>query len=115
MSTKFILIGGFPKKAIDGGKAFCVELIKGFSEPAKILDCIYARPLEDWNQIFQNDKEFFSKNLPGRSFDIELADPKKFIEQIKWADAIYLRGGDSQQLLKLLTQSKGWLDELDGK
>ena len=60
---KFILVGGYPHKAIDGGRALCEELVEGFSEPIKLLDCFFARPQEDWEKAFQQDKEFFTRNL----------------------------------------------------
>lgn len=113
--TKYILIGGYPSKASDGGKSFCEEFIKGFNEPIRILDCIFARPRETWEEVFADDKEFFRKHLPNKKFEIQLADPEKFIEQVKWANVIYLRGGRTSQLIELLNKNKGWYKELDGK
>lgn len=115
MATKYILVGGYPHKAPDGGRAFCEELVKGFNEPVKILDCLYARPKDVWKQVFAEDKEFFAKYLPGKNLEIKLADQKKFIEQVRWSNVIYLRGGITKQLLKLLPTDKVWVNELDGK
>mgnify|MGYP001565045257 CR=1 FL=1 len=113
--TRYILVGGYPDKATDKGKAFCEEIIKDFKEPVRILDCIFARPRETWEEVFADDKEFFEKHLPNNKFEIQLADPEKFIRQVKWADAIYFRGGRTTPLMELLNKSKGWDGELDGK
>jgi peptidase E len=114
--TKYILVGGYPHRAADGGKAFAEELVKGFTQPVKILDCLFARPQENWPVAFEQDKEFFGRHLPDTKFEIELADPKNFIDQTKWADAIYIRGGENELLLvELLKQEAGLKEALDGK
>ena len=112
---KFILIGGYPHKAIDSGKALCEEMIRGFSEPVKILDCLFARPHENWEKAYQQDKEFFAKNLPNGELDIERADPHTFLDQLERTDVLYFRGGDTGVLMKALTQVPSWSEKLDGK
>ncbi len=116
MATKYILSGGYiTHKSKDGGKAFCEELGKDFNsdKPVKILDCMFARPVESWKEKFQEDKVFFSKYI--KNFELELADVAKLTEQVKAADVIFLRGGETDMLLKKLNQSAGWVQELDGK
>lgn len=111
---KFILIGGYPHKAIDGGKALCEEMIKGFSGPIRILDCLFARPLENWEKAYQQDKEFFPKNLPNSKLDIELAQPSVFLDQLEKTDVLYFRGGNTGVLMKALSQFPNWSEKLDG-
>ncbi|MFA5047762.1 MAG: Type 1 glutamine amidotransferase-like domain-containing protein [Patescibacteria group bacterium] len=116
MSTKYILIGGYAKAAPDGGKGFCEELVSGFTEPVKILDCLFARPKETWEKAFNDDKAFLTDRLGGKKFVLEMADTEKFLEQVKWADAIYIRGGKEEaSLVEYLSADKFWLKELDGK
>ena len=116
MSTKYILVGGYPHKAPDGGRAFCEETIAGFTEPVKILDCLFARPRDNWEKAFAQDKDFFTNNLPGKKLEFQLADPERFREQVIWANAIYIRGGASETvLMELQKQSKGWEEGLSGK
>lgn len=50
--TKYILVGGYPHKATDGGKALCEELVRGFGESVRILDCLFARPREIWEESY---------------------------------------------------------------
>lgn len=113
--TKFMLVGGYPHKAPDGGKAFAEELVKGHTEPVKFLDCLFARPEETWGKGHAQDKELFGSNLPEKQLDMVLADSQIFIEQIKWADVIYIRGGSNDVLREALITQKGWVEALAGK
>ena len=111
---KYILAGGYIHKAKDKGRAFCEELIKGINnKPVKILDCMFARPRESWEEKIKEDNNLFSKFI--KDFELELALPEKFTEQIKKSDVIFLRGGYTQQLFDLLDKDKRWIKELDGK
>lgn len=112
--TKYVLAGGYINKAEDGGKAFYEELVKDTKDkPVKILDCIFARPIEVWEETFKFDQDLFPQFI--KDFELELAIPEKFVEQVKNSDVIFLRGGHTQQLFKLLSQDKAWIGELDGK
>ncbi|MBI4121784.1 MAG: Type 1 glutamine amidotransferase-like domain-containing protein [Parcubacteria group bacterium] len=116
MPTKYILVGGYPHKAPDGGKGFAEELVKGFDEPVKILDCLFARPRENWEKAFAQDQEFFAKQLPGKQLEFAMALPEQFREQVRLANVIYIRGGVSEALfLQLQKPSEGWQHELSGK
>lgn len=111
---KYILIGGHIHEAKDGGRAFCEELVKGITDtPIKILDCLFARAKDDWDQKFKDDQDFFSKYL--KDFKLELAIPEKFIEQIKNSDVIFFQGGIPYLLISVLNTTGHWLKELDGK
>lgn len=115
MATKYILVGGYPRKAIDGGRAFVEVLVADFEEPVKIVDCLFARPVENWSKAFAEDQEFFARYLPDKKLKFQLADPDKFTEQVRWADAVYIRGGETDTLISLLNKNTGWQKELDGK
>ena len=112
--TKYILIGGYIHKAQDGGRAFCKELIKGNNKKTiTILDCMFARPKESWEQKIKEDNIFFSKFI--KNFKLEIALPEKFSEQIKSADVIFLRGGRTRPLLDVFNKDKDLIKKLDGK
>lgn len=113
--TKFILVGGYIQKGTEGGRAFAEELVKGFVEPVKILDCMFARPPEAWQSTFEADKEFFGRVLPAKKLQFVLADPDQFLAQVAGADAIFLRGGRTDDLLKLLAHAPDWVKNLKGK
>jgi len=111
---KYILVGGYVHKAPDEGKAFCEELIKGINrKPVKILDCMFARKKEDWQESIHKDNVFLSKFI--KDFELELANPDNFKEQVKDSDVIYLRGGYTSPLMEALSKDKSWIKELDGK
>lgn len=114
--TRYILVGGYPRKAPDGGKAFAEELVKGFDDPIRILECLFARPRENWEEAFAQDKTFFISHLSDKKLEFQLADPERFKEQVIWAHAIYIRGGASEAaFLQLQKKSGGWEKELKGK
>lgn len=115
MRVKYILVGGYPDKAKDSGRAFCEEIVKDFKEPVRVLDCIFGRPRETWEEVFADDKEFFKKHAPNKKLEFKLADPDNFTSQAKWASAIYFRGGKTSELIKILNQNGGWEKELEGK
>ncbi|MFA6586240.1 MAG: Type 1 glutamine amidotransferase-like domain-containing protein [Candidatus Paceibacterota bacterium] len=113
--TKYILVGGYLHKAKDGGRAFCEELVKGFSSdrPVKILDCMFARPIDSWDDKIKEDNVLFSKFI--NNFELILAEQDKFIEQVKSSDVIFLRGGGTEVFLERLNKVKDWTKELNRK
>lgn len=115
MAVKYILVGGFARKAPDGGRAFCEECVAGFLEPVKILVCAFAREPERWNETLAKDTLFFKNNIPNVQCNFALATPENFLEQIAWADCIYFRGGQMPLLKKVLSTIPGWQTKLAGK
>jgi peptidase E len=113
--TKYILAGGYIQKAEDGGRAFCEELVKDVEvyRQVKILDCMFARPVDSWKEKLEEDHKLFSKFF--KNFKLVLADENKFTEQVKEADVVFLRGGETDMLLDRLNKSPDWTKELDGK
>lgn len=115
MSVKYILVGGYPRNAPDGGKALAEEMVKGFSEPIKLLACYFARPKYQWNVNMFVDRLFFRNHLKGKRIEFQIARVETFIKQIRWANTIYISGGRTDKLFKLLNQCEGWEKELSGK
>ncbi len=112
--TKVILIWWHIRKAQDGGKLFCNELIRGIDKkPIKILDCMFASPMDSWEEDIKKSHNFFSKYI--KNFDLILAHPSKFTEQVKNSDIIILRWGYVSLLLDLLNKDISWIKELNGK
>src|SRR3989344_4720811 len=113
--TKFILVGGYPRRAADGGKGLAQEMVKGFKEPIKMLICYFARPTIQWKLNAVEDRQCFRKHLVGKKVEFKTAQIENFSEQVNWANVIYLRGGRTEKLLKLLGQCGDWEKELSGK
>src|SRR3989344_3886139 len=84
MATKYILIGGYPRKALDGGKALAEEMVGGFKEPYKMLVCYFARPKYQWKINMIEDRLFFGNHLKGRKLEFKIAQVDTFREQIRW-------------------------------
>lgn len=114
LAKKFILVGGYPHKASDGGKAFYESLVKDFSEPVKVLVCLFARPKDNWEKAFLQDKNFFSTNIPNIKIEVKLATEENFKEELKWCNSIYFRGGDID-LVSTMSRYSGWENNLGGK
>ncbi len=112
--TKYILVGGYIHKAPDGGKAFCQEIVKDFTHmPIKILDCMFARSRDIWEDKIKEDQDFLSKFIS--DFELELADPDRFTEQVENSDVIFFQGGVPYQLMSDLSKNEGWEKKLTDK
>jgi hypothetical protein len=114
MKTKYILVGGYPNKGENNGKNFYLELINGKTEPVKVLICLFARPKDDRDKVFLQDKLYFDKNFPHFKKEIKIASENNFLEELKWCDTVYFRGGDIY-LENILTKYKNWIELLDVK
>lgn len=83
------------------------------NEPVKILNCLFARDKDSWEGKLKENKDFFSKHI--NNFELILADPDRFVEQVKSADVIFLQGGYTQSLINKLLENRDWIKYLDGK
>ncbi len=112
--TKFVLVGGYPTKSEDEGQSFLNELVEGFDQPVHILICLFARPEDTWQEIFEKDKFLFASSLRQKVI-LELANTEHFKEQMQKSDVIYFRGGKTKKLLEAVKKYEGWEKELSGK
>jgi len=113
--TKFVLVGGYPYKAKDGGKAMCEEAVVGLTEQIKILICLFARKKDEWKKLLKDNSDFFKRNLPNKKLEFTLANEEDFLEQIRKNDLIYFSGGDTVDLVSVLDKIKGWQEKLKNK
>ena len=113
--TRYVLVGGYPYKAKDGGKKMCEEAVSGLKEPVKILICLFARKKEEWQKLLGDNADFFKRNLPDKKLEFTLADESIFLEQIEENDLIYFSGGDTVDLENVLDRINGWQEKLSDK
>lgn len=113
--TKFILVGGYPYKANDGGKSMCEEAVAGFKEPVNVLICLFARKKKEWEKLLEDNADFFERNLPDKKLKFTLASENNFLKEIEENDLIYFSGGDTVDLVKVLDRIKGWGKKLQEK
>ncbi len=97
--TKYILQSGGINRNKDGAKRYAVEMVKGLGISPRILVCLFAQPREYWEHKFAEDIANYSEWFPnGVKPDFQLAMPDRFVEQVKWCDVLYIRGGDNTLL-----------------
>ena len=115
---KYILHGGKASRDTENNTKFVTEITKDLPKDSSILIVLFAKPKETWNEKFEAIKNTFSKIVPQKNINLEIAheNSEKFIEQIKKADALYLIGGDShilkEYLLKIPNLVDLWQDKI---
>jgi peptidase E len=110
--TKFILHGGGEMQPNAEHDAFFKEMLKGLSENAKILFVYFAIPDESIESRHSTYVDYLRRNGEGKEFDVKIASYKNFINEIRWADVVYFRGGDAFRLLGVVGQYPDFEKEL---
>lgn len=115
--TKYILHGGATSKPVKSNKDFFKEVLKGFGPKVKVLIIYFSRKKKDYNWMFEQDKINFKKNSPEKNIQLEIAehDPAKFKKQLKKADAIYVRGGNTLPLLRQIKHTPNFAELITDK
>lgn len=104
--TKYILHGGEAGRQTPDNKKFFREMAQDLQGTINVLSVLFARDKEIWQEKFEEDKINFSSASPEKVFNFELAtdDISLFIDQIKRADIVYLKGGKTQILQNYLVK-----------
>lgn len=113
--TKYILHGGFTREDNEPNKTFYQESTRGLTDNSTILLVYFAREDKDISRIFKEDKERILAQTSCKDLDVVLADKERFVEQIRSADAIYIRGGDTEKLLDTIKQYPTFVQSIQGK
>lgn len=100
--TKYILHGGFTGKDNELNRTFFEEIGRDTPDGGTVLLVYFASKLEDSPNKFEKDRERIAKQSHGKNLNFVLADKERFIEQLKQADAVYIRGGNTEKLLATL-------------
>lgn len=112
---KVILSGGYVSRAVDGGVAFCKEIIANPLKPTRVLECFFGLADNAWSSAMEKDQKMFNKMVPDVRLEFQIASWQSLVDQIKWADVIYFRGGETQKLYNYLNGISGWQEALIGK
>lgn len=115
MKTKFILHGGFTSTKNELNRSFYEEISRGVHEGGTILLIYFSRKDEELERLFAEDKGQILKQARNKKLNIVLATEKDFASQVKQADALYMRGGDTDKLLATLKQFPDFKDLIKGK
>ncbi len=100
--TKYILHGGHTRIRNEKNKIFFNEITKGLENGANILLIYFAKEKEKHQELYEDDKLNFKDNCGKKELSFILATEENFIEEIKKANAVYMRGGDTFKLLNFL-------------
>ena len=103
--TKFILHGGSTSTPNELNGKFFSEITKDVPEGGRVLIVYFSRKEEDYDKLFEQDKSNFLNNTGGKKLKLIIASKEQFVSQIKEVDAVYMRGGDTSKLLKVLKQN----------
>jgi len=96
MKTKFILHGGYTREQNELNEGFFKELAQSVPDGGTILLVYFAS--DEGIDKFEDDKKRISNFVENKEVTFVKATENGFINQVKKADVIYLRGGNTQQL-----------------
>src|SRR3989344_2540383 len=98
--TKYVLNSGGLRNHPGMARDFFTNVVDGLGKRPRVLICCFAKPREEWEKKFAEDKEVIPKLIPkGVSPLFDLAFPSTFERQVKASDAIYIQGGDDHLVM----------------
>jgi len=112
---RLILMGGRPWEADDKGAMFTKVLFRYFPQDVKLAFCIFAQPETDWEETSQRNTEMFNSFKNSRSISYKTITKENFAEVSKWADIIYLPGGNPFNLKEQIEACGNIAEAWDGK
>ena len=113
--TRFILHGGYTNVDNEQNSNFWRELSQYTPDGGNILLVNFSRKDDEMNKYFEEDKNRILKEIHNKKFIFSLASKENFMEQIKIANTIYMRGGNTEKLLDTLKQYHDFSKSLTGK
>ncbi len=113
--TKIILHGGYAKIENELNKKFIKEIAKGLPKEFKILVVLFAVAKNRHQKGFKEHRNLFLKHIKNKNPIFILATEKNFINEIKQADVVYLRGGNNIKLLNFLKKYPNFKEKIKDK
>lgn len=106
--TKFILHGGNTGVENKDNEVFFSEFTKDFSNTklVNILLVYFSRNESEWTDLGKQDIKNITRHTKSKSITFDVAKEDIFKEQMRKADVIYFRGGDTYKLLEKLIKIK---------
>ncbi len=108
-------MGGRPWVSDDQGEYFTRVLFRYFSKKLNLAFCIFAQAETDWQETEQRNIEMFNLYKGKRDISFQTMTPENFAEVSKWADVIYMPGGDPDILKQKLAACGDIARLWDGK
>lgn len=115
MKTKYILHGGYTNEDNESNRSFFAEMVNSVPDGGNILLVYFASEKDDIEQKYRKDATRLQSFSAGKQIKTTIATEDNFINEIKDADVIYLRGGDTQKLKATLESHSDFLESIKGK
>lgn len=115
--TTYILFGGAIRNMTDAQNQNLRDAIleRLNSENPRIADVTFAEPREVWEQKFRDKHTPTFQRLFGENYQARLVMPDSFLDDVKWANVVYLHGGDATFLAYYLDKFKDLAEIFTGK
>ncbi len=95
---RLVLMGGRPWLSGDRGKVFTDRLFRYSPNELKLAFCIFAQPEIEWAETEKWNKSMFDSFKGQKSIIYKTMTERNFTDVSKWADIIYIPGGDPYKL-----------------
>ncbi len=97
--TKYILHGGDTRFVNSDNDSFFSEMTRGLERRVRILLIYFARNDGEIDECLKEDKERFLGNSKNKDLEFIIADEDNLATHIRNARVIYIRGGNTAQLV----------------
>ncbi|MEI6850750.1 MAG: Type 1 glutamine amidotransferase-like domain-containing protein [Candidatus Saccharibacteria bacterium] len=119
MSIKYIIHGGNAQDKNEANAKFFREILSDFTDDANILLVQFAAVPEKQDVYKTRHISQFEDVSNGRKLNFQVAEVDKFIEQVKWANVLYLcgssGGGATLRLLNTMRNFGNLKELFEGK
>jgi peptidase E len=112
--TKIILHGGFSREDNELNRGYYREITKDLKDGDTVLVVLFARKKEEWTDLLQDETRKLTASTDAK-LKIELASEDDFMEQVKQASAIVIRGGDTLKLIEAIKLHPDLAEAIKGK
>lgn len=112
--TKIILHGGFTRDDNELNRSYYREITGDLKDGDTVLVVLFARKKEEWADLFQDETRKLTAST-GAKLKIELASEDDFASQLKQANAIVIRGGDTLKLIEIIKRYPDFAEAIKGK
>ena len=102
--TKFILHGGFTRIDNELNRAFFREFLADVQDGGNVLMVFFASREDDPTDTFKELSERMQSEAADKKIRFVLATQERFLEEVQNADALYLHGGSTNKLLRVLRE-----------
>ena len=113
--TKYILHGGNTSESSSDNDSFFREMTLGMKGEVQVLLNYFSRKEDEVQEKFEQDKRSFFTNSKNKDLNFEIAEEKQLADQLKRADVMYMRGGNTSRLVEKMKYTKNHKKLFEGK